>query len=290
MIQTTAAISRVSSGGGLFDKEGRLVGLTTLCLEGGQNLNFALPVEWIDEVKPGRKTVTGGRSQTEWWKRAIALEKSKDLHGLLQLFLKWAENEPTNDKAWYNLGVTYSDIKRYPDAMESFRKTVKINPEDSRAWYNLGVTYGNLKRYNDAIEALRQAVRINSEYAKARNLLGGLSAFTGNRTGALEAVQKLRTLDPEKPDLCAISNPTISRKLLCPLINQSRPNLRVQYERTSIVRWGCRELRFKGPNSTYRIQAHMAAELIDIRYPCQCLTTYTSPSEKLPSFLYPVSG
>ena len=166
MIQTTAAISRGSSGGGLFDKEGRLVGLTTLYLEGGQNLNFALPVEWIDEVKPGRKTVTGGRSQTEWWKRAIALEKSKDLHGLLQLFLKWAENEPTNDKAWYNLGTIYSD----------------------------------LKRYNDATEAFQKALPIDSEYAKAWNILGGLCAFTGNRTGALEAVQKLRTLDPERAD------------------------------------------------------------------------------------------
>jgi S1-C subfamily serine protease len=34
-IQTTAAISPGSSGGGLFDGEGRLVGLTTLCIEGG---------------------------------------------------------------------------------------------------------------------------------------------------------------------------------------------------------------------------------------------------------------
>jgi len=56
LIQTTAAISPGSSGGGLFDSEGRLIGLTTLYIEGGQNLNFAIPVEWISEVKPGRKT------------------------------------------------------------------------------------------------------------------------------------------------------------------------------------------------------------------------------------------
>ena len=62
LIQTTAAISPGSSGGGLFDGEGRLVGLTTLYMEGGQSLNFAMPVEWIGEVKPGRKTVAKGRS------------------------------------------------------------------------------------------------------------------------------------------------------------------------------------------------------------------------------------
>jgi hypothetical protein len=74
LIQTTAAISPGSSGGGLFDEEGRLVGLTTLCLEGGQSLNFAMPVEWIGEVKPGRKAVAKGQSQSEWLKRAATLE------------------------------------------------------------------------------------------------------------------------------------------------------------------------------------------------------------------------
>lgn len=55
LIQTTAAISPGSSGGGLFDRQGRLVGLTTFYIEGGQSLNFAMPAEWIGEVKRGRK-------------------------------------------------------------------------------------------------------------------------------------------------------------------------------------------------------------------------------------------
>lgn len=55
LIQTTAAISPGSSGGGLFDVDGRLVGLTTLYVAGGQSLNFAMPVEWIGEIRLGRK-------------------------------------------------------------------------------------------------------------------------------------------------------------------------------------------------------------------------------------------
>jgi S1-C subfamily serine protease len=50
IIQTTAAISPWSSGGGLFNAEGELVGITTLQMKEGQNLNFALPVEWITQV------------------------------------------------------------------------------------------------------------------------------------------------------------------------------------------------------------------------------------------------
>jgi serine protease Do len=46
VIQTSAAISPGSSGGGLFDAQGRLVGITTFYLKEGQSLNFALPAEW----------------------------------------------------------------------------------------------------------------------------------------------------------------------------------------------------------------------------------------------------
>src|SRR5208337_164491 len=50
LIQTTVAISPGSSGGGLFNAAGELVGIITFYLKEGQNLNFALPVEWIGEV------------------------------------------------------------------------------------------------------------------------------------------------------------------------------------------------------------------------------------------------
>jgi hypothetical protein len=50
LVQTTAAISHGSSGGALFDERGRLVGITTFGWRGGQQLNFAVPVDWVREV------------------------------------------------------------------------------------------------------------------------------------------------------------------------------------------------------------------------------------------------
>ena len=47
MIQTTAAVSRGSSGGGLFDDAGRLVGITTLMAKDAQNMNFAIAAKYI---------------------------------------------------------------------------------------------------------------------------------------------------------------------------------------------------------------------------------------------------
>lgn len=45
LVQTTAQISPGSSGGGLFDSAGRLVGITTFMLRDAQSLNFAIAVE-----------------------------------------------------------------------------------------------------------------------------------------------------------------------------------------------------------------------------------------------------
>jgi tetratricopeptide (TPR) repeat protein len=232
-IQTTAAISPGSSGGGLFDGEGRLVGLTTLYVEGGQNLNFAMPVEWIGEVKPGRKLAAGEHSWTEWLKRAIALADMEDWQGLLDWCRKWTKSEPEDTEAWFCLGLVYSELKRYNDAIDAYRQVIRIdpiNPGMHMIWYYLGIAYNNLNRFNDAVDAFRQAIRINPEYAPAWSSLGftygdlnrfndaieayrqavrinpedagawynlGLAYFlSGNRTAALEAVQKLRRLDP----------------------------------------------------------------------------------------------
>jgi len=49
-LQISVPISPGSSGGGLFDEHGRLIGITTSGIRDSQNLNFALPAEWIAEV------------------------------------------------------------------------------------------------------------------------------------------------------------------------------------------------------------------------------------------------
>ncbi len=47
IIQTTAPISPGSSGGALLSKDGMLIGITTMQMIQGQNLNFAIPIDWV---------------------------------------------------------------------------------------------------------------------------------------------------------------------------------------------------------------------------------------------------
>lgn len=84
LIQTTAAISQGSSGGGLFDSEARLVGFTTFYYKDGQSLNFAMPVEWLADIQPGKPiTNSTKRSQVDWIAQVAALDEAKDWPKLL---------------------------------------------------------------------------------------------------------------------------------------------------------------------------------------------------------------
>lgn len=48
ILQSDASISPGSSGGGLFDKDGKLIGLTTEKSIEGESLNFSIPSDWIN--------------------------------------------------------------------------------------------------------------------------------------------------------------------------------------------------------------------------------------------------
>lgn len=67
MVQTSAPISPGSSGGGLFDAHGRLIGITTSGLKESQNLNFAVPSRLVEALSR-----RAGR--IEWQARIAPLE------------------------------------------------------------------------------------------------------------------------------------------------------------------------------------------------------------------------
>ncbi|MDB4895303.1 MAG: copper amine oxidase, partial [Firmicutes bacterium] len=58
ILQLSAPVSHGSSGGGLFDVQGRLVGITFASLVDGQNLNFAIPMKNVVPIIETARTAT----------------------------------------------------------------------------------------------------------------------------------------------------------------------------------------------------------------------------------------
>ena len=204
-IQTTAAISPGSSGGGLFDENGALVGLTTFYLAEGQNLNFAVPVEWVKDLaqrstKAAATATVIAQPVTQWLNKGIELESRKNWPALLEHSLRWTKAQPGSSTAWYSLGNAYNKAGQSAKTIEAYQQAIRINPELAEAWSNLGVVYAKAGQSAKAIEAYEQALRIKPEYAMAWYNLGNDYYGAGQFAKAIEAYQQALRINPEYAD------------------------------------------------------------------------------------------
>jgi tetratricopeptide (TPR) repeat protein len=200
-IQTTTPISPGSSGGGLFDDEGRLIGLPAFYLAEGQQLNFALPVEWVKDL-PGRHATQARaeRSETEWLNRAIAFGEKQDWPAFLRHAQLWIKAQPRSLSAWFNLGVAYAETGQIVDAIEAYQQALRINPQLARTWYNLGNAYWKAGHAKKAIDAFNESLSIDPESADTWYNLGVSYAKTGQTAKAIESFQQALRINPEASD------------------------------------------------------------------------------------------
>jgi S1-C subfamily serine protease/Tfp pilus assembly protein PilF len=200
-LQITAPISPGSSGGGLFDEDGRLIGLPSFYLAQGQQLNFAVPVEWINEL-PKRHTKKMATAQTtiDLIKKASALNKNRDWSGLLTHSLRWTEARPEDASAWSSLGYAYEKSGQPAKAIEAYQQALRFLPEGVSGEYlpyRLGIAYGQSGQSAEAIESFQQALRFNPEYADAWYRLGLVYIKSGLNAKAIEAFQQALHVTPD---------------------------------------------------------------------------------------------
>jgi len=199
LIQTTAALSPGSSGGGLFDSEARLVGFTTLKVREGQSLNFAIPIEWATAIRPG-KMAAQGRSDLDWIKRYIALTNAGKSSEALDWYKQWTQAQPKSGKAWSSLGSAYLEREMNTKAVEAYRQAVRLNQEDGYTWYVLGSAYIRLERYTEAINAYKQVLRIDPKSADAWNRIAFAYEGLKRSTDAIHSYQEAIDIDPNNAD------------------------------------------------------------------------------------------
>ena len=144
LIQTDAAISPGSSGGGLFNEKGELVGITTFKWR-GENLNFAIPVEWVENLQE--------KSQV---KLAILLTRALgDVSQLAKI--------PEERHLYESAGILFQQ-RHYEDALWAFRAVLRFYPEsrfadNARYWESAALFF--LGRFEEAAQAARSLVKAN---------------------------------------------------------------------------------------------------------------------------------
>ncbi len=145
VIQTSAAFDRGASGGGLFDRQGRLVGILTFKAKAGGNFHFALPVGWLRQLATSE--VAPGTDESSFWERPGresgyflaacdlgAQEKWRALSGLAQ---EWTAQEPNNPEAWMALGRAQRGLGQIETAIQSFQRTLMLDSTHAEATWAL---------------------------------------------------------------------------------------------------------------------------------------------------------
>ncbi len=143
------------SGGGVFDAEGRLLGVVVL----SGDLTLAVSVPWIerhdDAAIPGE--ATGLDANLLWGVVASRKGLWEDAARLLRV----ARSEAPGDAfVAFLLGRALLGTGDAAGAEECFLTVVALSPGDARAWHDLGAAHQAQGRQVQAVECYRRALRL----------------------------------------------------------------------------------------------------------------------------------
>lgn len=206
IIQTSAAISPGSSGGGLFDSEGRLIGITSSYLKEGENLNFAIPAELAQELD--FRTRSDAKFNfglgLNFGTRPAPDRTDHDSYDLVsyraeaEAFRRATQLSPEDKDAWEGLARAYSDLHEPSKEIDAYQRAIEIDPTDADVWEDLALARSLAGEDDKALAAWQRATALkpNDHTGLAWTELGTLYDQLGQYNQAVAAEQKAIAIDP----------------------------------------------------------------------------------------------
>lgn len=187
VIETSSGFALGGSGGGLFDTEGRLLGITTFLAAGHAGGYFAMPAELIARVRKLPETDVAPISGLAVWERPDAaqpwflrvarLGTQARWEAAAQLALEWTVEEPNNADAWHQAGVALSRAGRHAPALDALQRALTLSPDHPDILFHKALA---LSRTGSRIEAERIRERLAlADEALAEQLGKAISCLAG---------------------------------------------------------------------------------------------------------------
>ena len=142
IIQTDVSISPGSSGGGLFNEKGELIGIPFLSHGGGQNLNFALPVDWIADL---RKDAGVEEPIRQRWRECLSHIEKGNMSKIPDIFSQMANTIVSLRSNPQQKSATYGKIVR--EEARAGRKDISF-ADTFTGWENAAKSANGKDRVN----------------------------------------------------------------------------------------------------------------------------------------------
>ena len=173
-LQMTAPISPGSSGGPVLNTRGEVIGVSSMTIEGGQNLNFAIPSNYIktlvslsNRVRPLSRVSSTVSAETYFIRGNMRYDLG-DYQGAIAAFDSAIQLKPDAAEAYVNRGYVKGELGQLNAAIADFDTAIRLKPDLAEAYVNRGVAKASLNRTSGAKRDLQTALRLAEKAGNAR--------------------------------------------------------------------------------------------------------------------------
>lgn len=176
VIETTSGFGLGASGGGLFDKSGKLLGITTFLAAGHHGAYYAMPAELLVRLRQHQSQPVGPVEGTAIWEkpeseqpyflRIARLSGLNQLDEAVRVATLWTHSESSNPDSWLSLGQALNQQGRYADSVVPLRRAIELAPKDGRAFYQLGYALSRSGKTKQAEDVRTTLTSLDPDLAK----------------------------------------------------------------------------------------------------------------------------
>jgi len=180
IVQITAPISHGNSGSPIFNMKGQVIGVVTIKITNGQNINLAISSSRVLALRTDRPTSFG----------ELATRNRTSAGGSAETAADWS----------YKHGLNSLWLGNYDSALNYFENAVNKNPNRAEAWMQVGYCKVKQGKSREAIKAYQQALRLGPNSVETYNKLGDAYYVAGNFKEAISSYQQAASLRPDQPE------------------------------------------------------------------------------------------
>lgn len=209
IIQITAPVSHGNSGSPLLNMRGQVIGIVTVKVTNGQNINLALGAARIgalqggtlitfDQLSAKPKPNTQPEVLAElWYRGGIDSMWLGNYDSALNYFETAANRNPRRPETWIQIGFCKVKQGRNDEAIRAYQRALQLRPTSAEAHNKLGDAYFYAGRFNEAIAAYKRAADCQPNQPDAYYNLGLAYLEIGDRESALVQSRLLESIDPD---------------------------------------------------------------------------------------------
>lgn len=207
VIQITAPVSHGNSGSPLFNMRGQVIGIVTVKVTNGQNINLALAAARIAGLRSGQlisfadlagsKPTTPDVMASQLYRGGLDSLWLGNYDSALNYFETAANRNPRRPETWIQIGYCKVKQGRNDEAIRAYQRALQLRPDSAEAYNKLGDAHYYAGRFNEAIQAYKQAARLRPDQSEAYYNLGLAYLEIGDRESARAQSRVLATIDGE---------------------------------------------------------------------------------------------